>query len=494
VSCLILLQAGNFIILNLSQQSRQKQLADIKDDKLEDLSIVNELIFNLKSINELYKIAVVLGDLYLLDESSKVVLGLKERLEEVKAKRQRVERNHQIQEHTLPLHEVESYLEQVGVVYRNYIKNSEDSDATKETFKIGQRYNQLIETLERFVTSTKESLGIAFEKFQTDSDRSYHLSNAIHIFSIVVLILFGMYVHRSIVGRLEILLDYLRRLKSNEETPLLKIRDDEIGEIETQIISIQQNLIAAKLAAETADKAKSNFLSNMNHELRTPLNGIMGMTQMIHESNLDAEQRQCVDIILRSSKHLMEVISDILEMSMLNIGKYDHSPESIAIAKVFDDIGKILHHTLQSEGKKLSLHFSIGETVPEYCWLDFKRLCQVLLCLIGNAIKFSKIGTIEVSASIVKVESSELLLRIAFEDEGIGIAPEGLSKLFEIFTQVDDSNTRTHGGTGLGLAICKASVSLMKGKMGVESQLNRGSTFWFEIPTHACEASDTLLS
>lgn len=480
LTCLICLQVWNFVALNLNQEASQQELAYIKNEKLEALTLINELRFSLRSINELYGISILLSDLDLVEESSRSVKNLKVKVEAL----MKEEGAHK-KSLVILLEKVKRYLSEVGGTYKLYIENPENEEYSKRTFEIGQNYNALTKGLNELVEATNVALDKAFFTFKRDSEEHHFNSNLIHVVSILILIYFGIYLHGSLIGRLKNLLNHLIALKSKDEVPLLKTKNDEIGEIEKQIVSIHQQLISAKLSAEEANVAKANFLSNMNHELKTPLNGIMGMAEVMQMSSLDDSQKQCSDIILRSSKLLLNVFNDILEMSKLSVGYVAQTPEATSINEVFEDIDKILYHSIQTKGGDLSLEFNVEDSVPEACWLDIRSIQQVMLSLIGNSIKFSDSGVISVNAKVKETES-QLTLHISIQDQGIGIAPDDLSRLFEVFTQADESNTRCYGGAGLGLAISKASVDLMRGKMGAESELGKGSMFWFEVPIKPC--------
>jgi signal transduction histidine kinase len=206
------------------------------------------------------------------------------------------------------------------------------------------------------------------------------------------------------------------------------------------------------------------------------------MTEYLQQSHLDEMQKQCIETIDRSSHLLLDILSDILEMSKLNKGQVPLAAKPTSLSKIFDDMEKVLHPSIQNKSQQLSIKFEIDESLPEEFWIDPKRLKKLLLYLIGNAIKFSDTGVIQVKANLLQPTEPEYLLFISIEDQGIGIPPEQLNRLFDAFTQVDESTTRHHGGIGLGLALCKATIRLMKGQLGVESKEGVGSTFWFKVP------------
>jgi len=237
-------------------------------------------------------------------------------------------------------------------------------------------------------------------------------------------------------------------------------------------------LLASQQAAESASKAKSEFLAMMSHEIRTPMNAVIGFTELLADGELATEQRNYVEIIRSSGQNLIALINDILDFSKIEAGK-------LAVERIrFDGIDavknviKIL--ALQADAKGLGLKVDYAPDIARMVLADPSRLGQVLINLVGNAIKFTDHGGITVQLAPGETDSSAL--RISITDTGIGINPEKQAMLFQEFVQADSSITRKFGGSGLGLAICKRLVELMGGKIGVNSTAGKGSTFWFEIP------------
>jgi two-component system sensor histidine kinase/response regulator len=247
----------------------------------------------------------------------------------------------------------------------------------------------------------------------------------------------------------------------------------------TDIREASEQLVAARDAALSASRAKSQFLAIMSHEIRTPMNGVIGLTDLLMQTELDREQTELASGVKVSAENLLVIINDILDFSKIEAGKLQLEEANVDLATVLDDVGRMLAEP--AHRKDLELIVDVHPDVPSAVLGDKVRLQQILLNFGSNAVKFTNTGEVIIRLFVLHQNAERVALRFEVEDRGIGISEEVQARLFQAFSQADSSTTRRFGGTGLGLAISRQLVELMGGKLGVISAPGEGSTFWFEI-------------
>ena len=293
----------------------------------------------------------------------------------------------------------------------------------------------------------------------------------------------------------------LRRLRAQAEQTAVEVTGESISTsnrdemaavvrvLETltnRLVKRNRDLAESKAEAELASLAKSQFLATMSHEIRTPLNGVLGMAELLRGTGLNAQQRRFADTILRSAQALLAVINDILDFSKIEAGRLELETVAFDPRELVEEAAVLLAERAHHKG--LELLVDLGSDLPGMLQGDPARLRQVLVNLVGNAIKFTERGEVVIRLRLLERSAETVRLRMAVSDTGIGIAPEAQTRIFESFTQADGSTTRCFGGTGLGLAISKRLVQLMGGEIEVESTLGAGATFWFQLALARSEA------
>lgn len=241
--------------------------------------------------------------------------------------------------------------------------------------------------------------------------------------------------------------------------------------------------------AQAATRAKSEFLSNVSHEIRTPLNGIIGFAEIILASDRIEEVHLQAQTILQESEHLLALINDVLDDAKIEVGKVELERKPLDLLELLDSVQRSTRVQAELKGLEFTMH--VDAAAPRYVVGDAVRLRQVLLNLLGNAVKFTERGAVTLRAEVMGLENGRARLHFSVIDTGIGIPKDKQQLVFQSFTQVNGTSTRRHGGTGLGTSIARKLVHLMEGEIGLESEPDKGSTFWFTVPLEVCPTTPT---
>ena len=242
----------------------------------------------------------------------------------------------------------------------------------------------------------------------------------------------------------------------------------------------EEELREAKDAAEAGTQAKNEFIASVSHEFRTPMNGILGLADIMRNSPLNADQDDLLKGITTSAQNLLVLLNDVLDFSAIEAGKMEMDYQPFMLDRVMEDISLVMK--MKAAEKSLQFDIIIDEKVPNYLIGDSQRLRQILINLTNNSVKFTETGQINVFVKTVDQSDNKATLRFEVSDTGIGIPPQAINSLFQVFSRVKQDKTKLIAGTGLGLSICKKLTDMMGGRIGVESVLKKGSTFWFTLP------------
>ncbi len=334
------------------------------------------------------------------------------------------------------------------------------------------------------VTDPLDTLLATFARFAEDSAQKPELTLPENATAEIASLLAGF---ELIAARLSDSYKALRLALKDREKLNAELKEV-LANLDRTVATRTAQLATAKAKAEDANRAKSEFLANMSHELRTPINGVLGMLYVIEDAGLTDAQRADLDIARQSAEALLSVIGGILDFSKIEAGKLDLERAEFSLRECLGSALAIVGPSARTKG--LGLTFEIEEGMWDRYLGDFAKLRQVLLNLLNNAVKFTEAGWVHVRVRVQAADKGSARIYAAVSDTGIGMSSEQQRMVFEPFQQADTSTTRKYGGTGLGLTISAALVKLMGGTLSVESQPEKGSTFWFTVTLPLAESEE----
>ncbi len=486
-------------LLTLFYQFRSTRLA------MEQIEAINRDFFphsielvsieaDLKRVNRDFESAVVLlEDAAQLDAMKPAIERLLDSLNQVQASRYGAFRS-SVEE---MIAAARAYLEQAPGVYRRYLSSRRDSTvASAEVVRLGQHYQVLSASLGDLRMRYHDHVQKVLRELQTHNAETAETFTRILVLMSMAIIALFLGFHFLVIRRIARLEATSLCIREDLSQSVPDMGRDEIGllagsleSLRQAVVENEQQLRGKKEEAEAALATKNEFLAVMSHELRTPLNVVLGMSQLLEEANLDADQRRFVKSIRNSGQSLLRLVEDILDFSQLGKNRLSLRRETF-------NPRELIEETVQThaKGRDGSVAFicSCTPAVPALATGDPVRLRQIVNNLVGNAAKFTAAGKVELRADAVQHAAGSWTLRVEVEDTGIGIPPEKQGDLFQMFSQLDMSSTRLYGGAGLGLAISRRLVELMRGGISVHSVPGQGSVFRFHVELDPVDAAASV--